>query len=89
MKVLFVFQLLLGLVLIVVGIAATAVPHALLDVVLSPSELKDDAKRDAMLMLLQKGAGFGPAALMVGGCAVCFTAVVGLALAQKRRRPPV
>jgi hypothetical protein len=86
MKVLFVFQLLLGLVLIVVGVAATAVPHALLDVALSPSELKDDAKRDAMLMLLQKGAGFGPAALMAGGAAVCFTALVGLALDQKRRQ---
>ena len=86
MKALFIFQLLLGLALIFAAIAAEAVPYALLDVVLTPSELQDEAKRGATLAILKKGAGFGPSALMVGGATVFITAAVGLGLMKRRRQ---
>ena len=67
------------------GIFVDVRPYALLDVVLTPDQLKDRSTMDETLALMQKATGYDSACWLILGGIVFGIAITGLVLWKARR----
>jgi hypothetical protein len=82
MRKLFILQACFGVFVLLWGvIVVPAMPYLMLDVVLTPEELRDNLKQDETLMLLQKCFSRMPA--IATGLFVISTSMLGLRLTGK------
>jgi hypothetical protein len=74
-------QLAAGLIMVGIGVFfVPVIPHTLLDVVLSPSELQDQSKIEETLDLLQRANGLWITLWVICGLIVAGTSLAGLRL---------
>jgi hypothetical protein len=78
MKMILLLHAIVGVVLVVVGLYAGARPYALLDVVLTPTEIQNRETADATLQLLRRGAGADSWWMFGIGTALVVSSLIGL-----------
>jgi hypothetical protein len=83
MRTLFIVQIAAGLLMLAIAIFfVPMMPHTLLDVVLSPSELQDPSKIDETLLLLQAGNGWQTKFWVAAGLLTICSSGAGLWLTR-------
>jgi hypothetical protein len=86
MRILFIIQMIVAVVMGFMGMLVLARPYALLDVVLTPDQLNNRAKMEETLALMQKATGYDWGCWLVMGVIVGGLAIIGLFLSKTPSR---
>jgi hypothetical protein len=88
MRILFILLLIVAVVMVGQGLLVEVRPYILLDVVLTPEELRDERTHDATLELMQKATSYDSTCWLTLGAIVAGLAIVGLFLSKTPKQLP-